>query len=155
MLKKTHLNYLDCGWKKKTLAVKSMWTTRFRFAAKSSVEGFCWGFFVCSDSSIRLGTGASVKKCRNLHNVFRVLKMAAVPLLSRSHREKSVRTHQHMSRTVNRTRAGEWETTARVHTLPAIPSLLLYIYYIVVKSMCVIHAACMITGLYPQTKGVL
>lgn len=101
--------------------------------------------FVCGDSSIRLGAGASVNKCCNLHNVFLVLKMAAVPLLSHSHGEKSVRAHQHMSRTVNRTRAGEWETTARVHTLPAIPSLLLYIYYIVVKSMCVIHAACMIT----------
>lgn len=116
---------------------------------------FSRGGFVCGDSSIRLGAGASVNKCCNLHNVFLVLKMAAVPLLSRSHGEKSVRAHQHMSRTVNRTRAGEWETTARVHTLPAILSLLLYIYYIVVNSVCVIHAACMITGLYPQTKGVL
>uniref|UniRef100_A0AAQ5YQJ2 Uncharacterized protein n=1 Tax=Amphiprion ocellaris TaxID=80972 RepID=A0AAQ5YQJ2_AMPOC len=59
-----------------------------------------------------LGTRATTKQHHHSHNVFQVLKMAARLPSASLHGEKSVRTHQHISRAVNRTQDGERQTAA-------------------------------------------
>lgn len=87
-----------------------------------------------------MGTGASIKQ-HHSHNVFQVQKTAAHSPSAALHGEKSVHTHQHISRAVNKTQDGEretqWESTVDSYSLTAT----VYILYCSITHVC--HTYCL------------
>lgn len=84
--------------------------------------------------------GASVEQ-HYRHNVFRVPEMAAHSPSASPHREKSVHTHQHIRRAVNRMQDGLRETASHVVSYPLYSTATVNILCCSITHVC--HTCCL------------